>query len=186
MERYSYLKDIPHDFVMNREDTIVIGQKTEVDGQTRYIAKTVDAAHLIDAMTNTVLEGADLPSHLEAMQDKVDEAGEHAGVSASHAETSGSHAQEAEEQANLSKNHAETSEQHKEESAQLKMQCEQLTETSESHAGVAGRHAEAAQQSETKAQEFTEICEGFAGGLVSVLSLNMLHLASTAKTDGLA
>ncbi|MFB5180925.1 hypothetical protein [Vibrio alginolyticus] len=186
MEKFAYLKDIPRDFVMNPDDTIVIGKKTLVNGETRYIAKTVDAVYLISAMTDTVLEGADLPSHLTQMQQKIDEAQGFAEQAESSATLSEQSNQNAADQAQLSESHAKTAEQFKDESAQLKMMCQQHEEASQSYTQLSQRNAEAAGQSEAKAQEYTDICEGFAGGLVSVLTLNMINLTHSAKLDGIA
>lgn len=186
MERFSYLKDIPIDFTLKPVDTIVIGQHTKVEGEDRYIAKAVEASHLISAMTNVVLEGADLPSHLTLMQSKVDDAQEQATSSASSASKSEQSHQQAAEQAQISEGHASTAANMRDQTAQIKMQCQQHEESSASNAELSSRNASAAGESEVKAQEFADICEGFAGGLVSVLTLNVVNLTATAKMDGIA
>ena len=186
MERFSYLKDIPIDFTLKPVDTIVIGQKTNVDGEDRFIAKTVEASHLITAMTDVVLEGADLPSHLDQMQVKVDEAQDYATNSATSASASEVSHQAAAAQAQLSEGHANDAQQMRDESAQIKMQCGQHEENSESHANSSALSADASATSEARALEFTEICEGFAGAMVSVLTMNIVSLTTTAKMDGIA
>lgn len=184
MEKHAYLNDLPQSLVMTDNDTVVIGKKTEVNGETRYIGQTVPAGELKKAFTELVLETADLPSHLEAMATEVKRASDFAdesGVSAQESEASN---QESSGHAERSRGFAQESEQYKNTSSDLQQQCQGHEETALTHANTAGRHAGDAFASEAKALEYTEMCEGFAGGLVSVLTMSISNFHHTIKGDG--
>lgn len=186
MEKHAYLNDLPQSLEMHDHDTVVIGKKTEINSQTRYIGQTVEAGELKKAMVDLVLKTADLPSHLDQMQAEVNKASGFADDASASANTSVSAAELSEQQAELSGQHAQESEAHKNAAGQIERQCQTHVENAQDQANLSSRNAAAAKASEDKANEYTDICEGFAGGMVSVLTMQVNNYYHTAKSDGIA
>lgn len=186
MEKHAYLNDLPQSLEMHDHDTVVIGKKTEINSQTRYIGQTVEAGELKKAMVDLVLKTADLPSHLDQMQAEVNKASGFADDASASAITAEQQADRADRSRDSAHADAVKATQQADRAEQIERQCQTHVESAQDQADLSSRNAAAAKASENKALEYTDICEGFAGGMVSVLTMQVNNYYHTAKSDGIA